>query len=111
MWTNIWDTLKALVVYGERLTWVEKRLEELEREQDSTNDRLMASVLKLEILAEREKWREEKSQHSAEVERLKLAHEQTKLENERLRLELERERERRQLPPATEKSSDDHSHS
>lgn len=39
MWTNFWDTLKALAAYGERLAWLEKRMEKQEREQDLTNDR------------------------------------------------------------------------
>lgn len=101
MWTSFWETLKTFVSYGERLAWLEKRIEKQEREQDATNDQLAAAVIKLELLAEREKWREEKFQHAVEMERAKLALEHSELEKERLRLELERERERRQLPPAS----------
>ncbi len=100
MLTNFWDTLKTLISFGERLAWLEKRIEKQEREQDATNDQLMAAIIKLELMAEREKWREEKYQHALELERAKLALEHEKLENERLRLELERERNRQQLLPA-----------
>ena len=93
MWTSFWETLKALLSYGERLAWLEKRIEKQEQEQDAANDQLMATIIKLELMAEREKWREEKYQQAVELER-------SKLEIERLRLELARARERRQLPPA-----------
>lgn len=91
MWTSIWETLKSLVSYGERLAWLEKRIEKQEQEQDASNDSLVAIIIKLERMAEREKWREEKYQQAVELERANL-------EIERLRLELERER--RQLPSA-----------
>ena len=107
MWTSIWDTLKALVNYGERLAWLEKRLEKQEREQDASNDRLVAITIKLELMAEREQWREEKLQFAVERERAKLEAERANLEIERLRFELDRERRSRALPPVPSEPEDD----
>ncbi len=60
MWTNIWEALKLLVSYGDRLTRVEKELRELRDEHKASIKDLIALALKVERLAERENWREEK---------------------------------------------------
>lgn len=96
MWTNIWEALKLLVSYGDRLTRVEKELRELRDEQKASIKDLIALALKVERLAERENWREEKLRQEMEIERIKT-------ENERLKLEIEMERQRLSLPPATDR--------
>lgn len=93
MWKSIWEVLKTLLTYEERLARLEKRSEKQEQRQSELTTELTAVFIELGRMAEREKWREEKYQQVVELER-------SKLEIERLHLELERERQRRQLPPA-----------
>lgn len=92
MWTNIWEALKLLISYGDRLTKIEKELQELRQEHKSAVKDMISLALKVERLAERENWREEKLRQEMENERAKS-------EIERLRIELELERQRRLLPP------------
>lgn len=95
MWTNIWEALKLLASYGERLTRLEKESRELRDEQKELFRQMIALTLKLERLAERENWREEKLRQEWEIERL--------------RRELEQERQRRSLPPLPTDEKDEES--
>jgi hypothetical protein len=109
MWTSIWEALKSLITFDDRLTRVEKKTEKLEQKHEEATIKMVAMAIELERIAERGKWREERYQHAIELERAKLALEREKLENERLRLELERERERQQLLPARAEPPDENS--
>ncbi len=58
MLTNIWEALKLIVSYGDRLTRAEKELHDLRAENKSLVKDLIALALKVERMAERENWRE-----------------------------------------------------
>jgi predicted RNase H-like nuclease (RuvC/YqgF family) len=90
MWTNIWETLKLLVNYDERLTRVEKESRELRDEQKELFRQLIALTLKVERLAERENWRDEMLRREIELERAKAESERAKAESERAKAEAER---------------------
>lgn len=119
MWTNIWETLKLLVNYDERLTRIEKESRESRDEQKELFRQLIALTLKVERLAERENWRDEMIRREIELERVRAESararaesaraitesERAKAEAERLRAELDR----RSLPPSPSETKDDQS--
>ncbi len=103
MWTNIWEALKLLVSYGDRLTRLEKELRESRDEQKELFRQMIALTLKVERLAERENWRDEMIRREIELGRVRAESERAKAENERLRAEFER----RSLPPSPTDTEND----
>jgi len=93
MLTNIWEALKLIVSYGDRLTRAEKELHDLRTENKSLVKDLIALALKVERMAERENWRDEKLRQEKEIERLRL----------------ELERQRHLLPPGPAKADPEES--
>lgn len=120
MWKSIWDLLKSLFTYEDRLSRLEKQSEKREQLQKEITAELTAVYIELGRLAERDKWLAESFRQTIEAERSKQESEHWKREAEQKSQALERaererarllaELERRQLPSATIKPPDDDSH-
>lgn len=112
MWTNIWEALKLLVSYGDRLSQLEKESRESREEQKELFRQMIALTMKVERLAERENWRDEMLRREFDIERAKAEGERYKAETDRAKAETARlrtELERRGLPPSSIETKDDHS--